>query len=171
MADGDDPTAGGATPGGEQKTSGARGRDRPSTQGRDRGERSGRVTTDEVTRAFLDMPDEKFAALMRAKQARTAAATATPKLSDHLRDLDAEQAHELIQALDDTIEEMDRKGPSSFRDLKMLEPIGRADADLVPAIIANSGRRSQDYRHSVQAARNWLVARHGEDAEPDRKSA
>lgn len=171
MGDGDEGAAGESPPEGERKTSGARGRDRPSAQSRDRGERSGRVTTDEITRAMLDLPDEKFAQIMRAKQARSAAANRDEKLSDHLIDLDAEQAHEMIKALDETLEEFDRKGPGSFKDLKILEPVGRADADLVPAIIANSGRRKTDYRHSVQAARNWLVARHGEDAEPDRKSA
>lgn len=137
---------------------------------RDRGERSEQERA--VEQALLNMSPERLNSILAQKQAM-AGRDGVAKLSDSLRDLDAEGAHELIQALDDAIDQYEggESGkPLSPNDPAPLKVVGRAHAELEPAIIANSSRRRQTLLHSVKAARSWLVDRFGED-ESDRGSA
>lgn len=141
----------------------ATGKAKKTASRRDRGERSEQERA--VEQALLNMSPDRLTAILAQKQAMSGR-DGVAKLSDSLRDLDAEGAHELIQALDEAIDQYDggeNGKPLSPNDPAPLKVIGRAHAELEPAIMANSARRRQTLLHSVKAARSWLVERFGED--------
>lgn len=113
----------------------------------------------EALRLLAEADPDMARALVRAQSSgggRSSSAPETPKLSSQLSTLDAEQADELIQACDEALD-----APTDSEARKVME---QADGELAQLMADNSAYRRKDFKHSVRAARGWLIARHGEDA-------
>lgn len=154
--------------------------------------RGGAPSSRDVRTAAVDianMDPKQAAAIISALQARASAvgASSTPKLSTTLDELDAEEADSVIEACDDVLETMEElesapvaRDPVTAQAQRKDRASKAAEAakqlsDVSPAvysaIVTNSAYRQKPLSHSVRVTRDYLVAKHGDDAEPDRPEA
>lgn len=132
----------------------------------DRGERSQQnQQVAELGRQLRSLPPEALAALgvSLASRGHQAGGPTTPKMSTALSQLDADNADNMILALEEAAEEKDEKAAR--------EIVREADADVAEAIRTNAEYRKISWRQSAANARAWLVQRYGDENGTDERRA